>query len=388
MKRRIQITESQLKYIVDNINTINEQVKEENLPTIPFEGSFLNNMVTVKPDNPELQKSLNLLDSHIQKAGGEGKTLKSISIKVDAGASEPRATNKLPEGVTKPDHTYNGIVPENMWTTVNKQVQPEAITKLPPNYNINQGYYAIQNGNKFLAQTRAENLQKYLNGYLNKKYSGAEIKINVIDVTSSKEKMVKATIDGIVFDKPTEPKPSPWTIIYPWYQIGASKDKFAMLSSGTNLEGDWKKYKSIGFVSSDNQDKPFDNFIETANNSGDEIGFVGYNKMSRSGHYVQASFTPIKNYIKVENNRTFIFKDEDTWLNELNKLKSISKDMMPVNPVTKYVKGETGHATFQFSRNLEGVGSKLIAVKPSTNKVVSVTQTPASSEDTKQKPSY
>ena len=140
--------------VIKTVNRIDEQMEEENLPSINFEKSFKNNMVFVDGNNSEVQNAINQLDGYIQKSKDDEKELKSIGITINAGASELRATNRLPEGVTKPDHDYGGIVPANMWTTVDKRVQSAAITQIPPSYNPNQGYYAIKDGNKYLAQKR------------------------------------------------------------------------------------------------------------------------------------------------------------------------------------------------------------------------------------------
>jgi hypothetical protein len=41
--------------------------------------------------------------------------VKSISAELTGHASSQNATNRLPNGIDKPDHTYNGHVPENYW---------------------------------------------------------------------------------------------------------------------------------------------------------------------------------------------------------------------------------------------------------------------------------
>ena len=148
--------------VIKTVNRIDEQIEEENLPSIDFEKSFKNNMVFVDGNNSEVQNAINQLDGYIQKSKEGEKELKSIGITINAGASELRATNRLPEGVTKPDHDYGGIVPANMWTTVDKRVQSASITQLPPSYNPNQGYYAIKDGNKYLAQKKGRKFTKIL----------------------------------------------------------------------------------------------------------------------------------------------------------------------------------------------------------------------------------
>jgi hypothetical protein len=201
--KKFLISEKQLKFIVDNFDLLNEQenIQTRSLPTIDFNNSFLDNMVKIY-QNDNLNKTLSELDNYIKQARKENKeVLESISITIDAGSSSLPATNKLPAGINKPDHTYNGIVPENKWTTSTKRIQQEAINKLPSNYNPKNGYYRILDGNKYLAEQRANNLKIYLDQYIKNKYGNIKIDINIKNVNESTTKFVSATIDSVVFKR-------------------------------------------------------------------------------------------------------------------------------------------------------------------------------------------
>lgn len=322
MGRRIQITESQLRYIIENVNRVDEQIIEENLPTISFEKSFKNNMVTIDPNNSEVQNAINQLDGYIEKARSENKELKSIDISINAGASDARATNRLPEGVSKPDHDYGGIVPANKWTTVNKRVQSSAISQLPSNYNPNQGYFAIKDGNKYLAQKRAENLQKNLNTYLNKKYNGAQIKVNIVDVNQTNKKFVDATINSIVFDTPPASIKYPYIIVYDWYQIGNS-DKPYVAFAGVDGYSDYIGYDGWGEDNLNPNKKKFMQLISSEN----DVEVAGFNYKAGGSafpvDFALMSYGSFGGFVARDGN-TFYYTDEKAWLEAAKKISKMN----------------------------------------------------------------
>ena len=356
---------------VKNANRIDEQIEEENLPSIDFEKSFKNNMVFVDGTNSEVQNAINQLDGYIQKSKEGEKELKSIGIIINAGASELRATNRLPEGVTKPDHDYGGIVPANMWTTVDKRVQSAAITQLPPSYNPNQGYYAIKDGNKYLAQKRAENLQKYLNGYLNKKYSGSAIKINIVGVNQTKKKFVNAVIDSIVFEIPKR-EVYKYQIIYDWYQIGG-KDTPYVLIDGKNSKYDKKLQHSEWGRGIKNLRQSFVEAVESTKS----VSVAGYTKTSGPGgrgvgeveFYAFGTF----NGFSSRKGSTFYYTDEKSWLSDVKKInmmnpaeKTIVNGLDGIYAKGVYVKGEggKGSADFNHGYGTDIAFNKLYLIKP------------------------
>lgn len=175
----------------------------ESLPVIDFRSTFKNNMVTLKNvKKEELDRALLELDDNIKKANTEDKDLKSITISIDAGASKIRATNRLPEGIEEPDHNYGkkNITPDK-WTTISNKNPLGEVDTIPDGYNPNSGYYAIRDGNKYLANTRAVSLKKYLTKYIFNKYKiKPEIEIKTVDESS--EQYASAKIESIVFKRP------------------------------------------------------------------------------------------------------------------------------------------------------------------------------------------
>jgi hypothetical protein len=356
--------------VIKTVNRIDEQIVDENLPSINFEKSFKNNMVFVDGNNSEVQNAINQLDGYIQKSKDDEKELKSIDITINAGASELRATNRLPEGVTKPDHDYGGIVPANMWTTVDKRVQSAAITQIPPSYNPNQGYYAIKDGNKYLAQKRAENLQKYLNEYLNKKYSGSAIKINIVGVNQTKKKFVNAVIDSIVFEIPDIPE-NRYIIIYDWYQIGG-KDTPYVLIDGENSKYDKKLQHSQWGRRKKNLSQSFVDAVEATKS----VSVAGYTKTSGPGgrgvgeieFYAFGTF----NGFNGRKGSIFYYTDEESWLSDVKKInmmnpaeKTIVNGLDGIYAKGVYVKGEKGTADFNHGYGtILTSGTKLYLIKP------------------------
>lgn len=354
--------------VIKTVNRIDEQMEEENLPSINFEKSFKNNMVFVDGNNSEVQNAINQLDGYIQKSKDDEKELESIGVTINAGASELRATNRLPEGVTKPDHDYGGIVPANMWTTVDKRVQSAAITQIPPSYNPNQGYYAIKDGNKYLAQKRAENLQKYLNEYLNKKYSGSAIKISIVGVNQTKKKFVDATINSIVFSTPPQPQ-SKYIIIYDWYQIGG-KDTPYVLIDGENSKYDKKLQHSQWGRGIKNLRQSFVDAVEATKS----VSVAGYTKTSGPGgigvgeieFYTFGTF----NGFNDRKGSVFYYADEESWLSDVKKInmmnpaeKTIVNGLDGIYAKGVYVKGEKGIANFHHGYGTD-VSTKLYLIKP------------------------
>jgi len=349
--------------VIKTVNRIDEQIEDENLPSINFEKSFKNNMVFVDGNNSEVQNAINQLDGYIQKSKDDEKELKSIGITINAGASELRATNRLPEGVTKPDHDYGGIVPANMWTTVDKRVQSAAITQIPPSYNPNQGYYAIKDGNKYLAQKRAENLQKYLNEYLNKKYSGSAIKISIVGVNQTKKKFVDATINSIVFKEP-EQQIYPYQIIYDWYRIGG-KDTPYVLIDGANSKYDKKLQHSEWGRGIKNLRQSFVDAVKATKS----VSVAGYSK-TKGGEVEYYTFGTFNGFIKRKGG-TFYYKDEKSWLTDVKKINMMNpgeKSEVPglegIYADGSYEKGKRGSVDFHHGHGTDIRFNRLYLIKP------------------------
>jgi hypothetical protein len=77
------------------------------------EGAFLDNMITLQPGS--YQKVFDSIKADVQEQLAKGLQIKSLTAVVKGYASADRATNRLPQGVTAPDHTYGGHVPAQYW---------------------------------------------------------------------------------------------------------------------------------------------------------------------------------------------------------------------------------------------------------------------------------
>lgn len=222
--KKFLITEKQLKFIVDNFDMLNEQasdipVTEKDTKTTKtssdFGQFFLDNMVTINKDENFIN-FVNKLFTDIQNTIKNKEEIIKIDINVISTATSVRATNKLPENVTKADHTYNGIVPLNKWSNVNKLISEDLITKLPNNYDPKNGYYRISGGNKYLSKTRGELLANYLKKSLTETYRIPEDKITIETTykVDQPEKKVLATLSII-----SKPKEIEWGGCYTKYHV-------------------------------------------------------------------------------------------------------------------------------------------------------------------------
>jgi len=77
--------------------------------------SFLDNMITLQPGS--YQKIFDSIKAEVDKQKADGLQIDSLTAIIKGYASADRATNRLPKGVTAPDHTYGGHVPVRYWIT-------------------------------------------------------------------------------------------------------------------------------------------------------------------------------------------------------------------------------------------------------------------------------
>jgi hypothetical protein len=77
------------------------------------EGAFLDNMITLQPGS--YQKIFDSIKSDIQEQLNKDLRITSLTAVISGYASADRATNRLPAGVSTPDHTYGGHVPVQYW---------------------------------------------------------------------------------------------------------------------------------------------------------------------------------------------------------------------------------------------------------------------------------
>lgn len=77
------------------------------------DGAFLDNMITLQPG--AYKKVFDSIKAEVDKQKADGLDIKSLTAIIKGYASADRATNRLPKGVTAPDHTYGGHVPARYW---------------------------------------------------------------------------------------------------------------------------------------------------------------------------------------------------------------------------------------------------------------------------------
>jgi len=93
--------------------TKGEWVKIGSFQLSKEKGSFLDNMVTIQPGS--YQQVFDSIKADIDAQLANEFQIKSLTATVKGYASADRATNRLPQGVTAPDHTYGGHVPAKYW---------------------------------------------------------------------------------------------------------------------------------------------------------------------------------------------------------------------------------------------------------------------------------
>ena len=77
------------------------------------DGAFLDNMITLQPG--AYQKIFDSIKAEVDVQLKNGLEIKSLTATIKGYASADRATNRLPQGVAAPDHTYGGHVPVQYW---------------------------------------------------------------------------------------------------------------------------------------------------------------------------------------------------------------------------------------------------------------------------------
>jgi hypothetical protein len=97
---------------VAGTGTSPERIKIGTFQLTKEEGAFLDNMITIQPG--AYQKIFDELKTAIAQYTPKFKIV-SITASVKGYASADRSTNRLPKGITKPDHTYGGAVPVQYW---------------------------------------------------------------------------------------------------------------------------------------------------------------------------------------------------------------------------------------------------------------------------------
>jgi hypothetical protein len=209
MGKRIQITESQLNYIIENVDLLNEQQptqSKEGPLTVSFTELFKDNMISFG-DSEEYRGLVNNLFSSLNRRIQNGEKIKSISINVYSSASKAPATNRLESGVGAPDHSYGGKVSEDYWMKYGDpnfdvrslELKMDQLPDGLKDYDKSKGHLRVVGGNSFLAKNRGLKiytfLKKALSDTLNQK--GVDLKITDAEPRweiNQANKMVSATL--------------------------------------------------------------------------------------------------------------------------------------------------------------------------------------------------
>jgi hypothetical protein len=99
---------------IPKVDINKEQYETIKLDPIKLDNNyFKDNLIGVKPEYSD--EIINMIVKYIDSKVTDTFQLSKISIALVGHASSQNATNRLPKGTDKPDHTYNGHVPENFW---------------------------------------------------------------------------------------------------------------------------------------------------------------------------------------------------------------------------------------------------------------------------------
>ncbi|MBJ7298737.1 MAG: hypothetical protein JHC73_21135, partial [Dolichospermum sp.] len=149
-----------------------------------FSGFFPANMITPNPS--EYMAKIDDLQAEISDLLSKGYTLGNLMITVESGASSTAATKCLPQGISKPDHDYNGLAPEKKWI----QVKPG---ECPTSQRVDGGneFLANARGNKVIEVIKNELIKRGIAAAtINFKFSGGVVSAS----PDPKGQYVKASI--------------------------------------------------------------------------------------------------------------------------------------------------------------------------------------------------
>lgn len=321
MGRRIQITESQLRYIIKNVNRIDEQQsKTEDYGKYEFGGAFANNYITPNTSSTEYQNTLKQMKTDLQKALSEKKKLSDLKIIIRSSASSNPATNGY-AGSTPPNHNFvqvgktdGGLLPKNGWV----------VSKAKGWQNITDQIAA----NTFLAQNRGIGMRDALVKDLNS--MGLKITPDMIQlmkredgkwVADSKdpsEQYVKVEIGGLL-TPPNKPKKYPYQIIYDWYQLGGTDTPYVLIDGGRSYD---KYLMHQNYPIGYKKIHPF--FEKSVNSSGDDVKIAGYSKEGKNNTaYEFFAFGTFDGFISREGS-VFYYSDEKSWMEDVKKINSMN----------------------------------------------------------------
>ena len=291
-----------LKDILLREQEVSSKTTTKTLPSVSFDGVFSPNYIT--PNN-KWKAVADQMVAEIEKYLADGYTLAEIKISINGGASPVPASN-IYSGTTPPKHDFNGLLIKYNA----KWVKPgESGGK---NIEPDQGSVKGGNeGNEFLALNRALKLKALLIPYLTSKL-GQPIPESSIVATGKTgvEKTVHATITPTVTKTDKTIIPPKYVIMYPWYQIGDTKN-LVLVDVGPTGYGRNK----AGRVSS--------NWANAAK-SDPKVIFSGFQVITAAPQAANKGILP-GCFIKLDNAYKYdgsfaYYKDYSSWLKDVQKM--------------------------------------------------------------------
>lgn len=346
-RKIIKLTESDILKIVKKV-IIKEQEEIKNLPTIEFEEAFPDNMINLY-NKDKVLLALSNLDNAIEAEKGEERELRSISITIRSGHSPANATNRLPEGFTKPDHNYGGlqgmtmeVCPENK----NRTNDGKLCWLTKDNVNSKNNYTRIEDGNVYLAKQRGQKLKLKLEEYLSKKY-GAEINIIVDDNIGTDRKFVNAVINGVVYKNPLP------ELEFSFYieDIGFESNGVWYVPASPNKVGLIFKNENEKPKTKEEAEKIMQNTVTDR-----KVLVLDYPGIEKTEYYKNVGpfrpFIEIKNYKKVTNSnadvggrdtaKSFFYENYPTFKKELDSLQKYKTSTYQYTGNQENTKGAAG----------------------------------------------
>jgi hypothetical protein len=296
-------------------SVITEQL--ENLPAVEFADNFVNNYITLTGD---WKQKADLVISQIQDAINQGKDLKSLTVKINGGASNVPATNIWDDRKMSnpPNHNFKtigqtkgGLLPDQGW--VRKSDNELALDKKPipggrsgAGVNITPADKGLT-GNKWLANARANSLRNalvpYISGKLGVKFTNIEVSAK--PVTPESIKSAHAVVRSAVI--PGNPPPNyKYIIQYPWYKVGNQSN---MVLVDGNIAAGWRQNKP-GTMST----KWYRSTIADKN-----ILYSGFQKDGQAGRGMHA-YAFIKLNAAAYRGSFALYRDEKSWLADVKKM--------------------------------------------------------------------
>ena len=302
-----------LKDIIKESKRLNlfEQAEELNLGPIGLAAIYGDNRVTVANNN--WQTGAQQLVDQINNAVADEYTLDNLQITVTGIASTANATTAYL--TTGPGNSTN--IPNHNYQTVGTSTGGN----LPQAWSAGGGTgVRVQNGNQFLANTRAQLMGRLLDQFLRSNLSRdavAQLPQNYIvtrGVVQGNQPAMTAQITSKLTKRPIPDLP-PFQIKYQWFNLqGVSKNPLVLINTSDSF------YK--GANPTPNESIP-SSFLRTIKNSA--IPFAGFQSTSEDPKKFEVRGTA---FIQINpdssNEDTAFYNSYDKWLEDVQKMLKVT----------------------------------------------------------------